>query len=62
MAVNNETGVVQPLQEVVALARAYKAGVHVDAVQALGKISFDFAALDIDSAALSAHKCGGPAG
>lgn len=64
MAANNETGAIQPVAAVVALARAHGALVHVDAVQALGKFDplFDVAAVGADYAAVSAHKIGGPAG
>lgn len=62
MLANNETGVVQPIAEVVALARRFGALVHCDAVQALGKIPLSFAALDVDMMTLSAHKLGGPQG
>lgn len=62
MLANNETGVVQPITEMVALARRFDALVHCDAVQALGKIPFSFAALGVDMMTLSAHKLGGPQG
>lgn len=62
MLANNETGVLQPVADVVALARTYGALVHCDAVQVLGKIAIDFAALEVDSLSLSAHKAGGPKG
>lgn len=62
MAVNNETGVIQPLAAAVAIARRHGALVHCDAVQALGRIPIDFAALDLDMLTLSAHKLGGPQG
>ncbi|WP_119678115.1 cysteine desulfurase family protein [Indioceanicola profundi] len=61
-AVNNETGVIQPLAEVVRIAKAQGALVHSDAVQAVGRIPFDMGALGLDMATLSAHKIGGPQG
>jgi len=62
MAANNETGAVQPVAEAAALCRAHGALLHVDAVQAAGRIPFDLRAAGADSAALSAHKLGGPKG
>lgn len=62
MAANNETGVLQPVAEAAALCRARGARLHVDAVQAAGRIALDFAGLGADSLALSSHKLGGPAG
>jgi cysteine desulfurase len=62
MAANNETGVIQPIAAAAAMARAAGAWLHVDAVQAAGKIGVDMAALGADSLAVSAHKLGGPQG
>jgi cysteine desulfurase len=60
-AVNHETGIIQPVREVIALAHAAGARVHVDAVQAWGKI--DASALAAaDSTSLAAHKLRGPKG
>ncbi|MBY0281177.1 MAG: cysteine desulfurase [Alphaproteobacteria bacterium] len=60
MAANNETGVIQPLAEVIQLAKKYGAYVHSDAVQAIGKMNFPWHTLDMIS--ISGHKLGGPAG
>ena len=62
MLANNETGVVQPIADVVRIARARGALVHCDAVQAAGKLPVDVRALDVDTLALSAHKLYGPKG
>jgi len=62
MLVNNETGVIQPLDDIVTLAHAHGAYVHVDAVQAIGKIPVSFRDLGVDLMTVSAHKCGGPQG
>ena len=62
MAANNETGVIQPIDEVVRLAHAAGALVHCDAIQIAGKAPFDMAALGVDLATVSAHKLGGPQG
>ena len=48
MLANNETGVIQPLREIVALAQAHGALVHTDAVQAFGKIPVNFGLLGVD--------------
>ena len=62
MLANNETGVIQPVAEASAIVRAADGLLHVDAVQAGGKIAIDFTALGADTLALSAHKIGGPQG
>ncbi|MCS6780169.1 MAG: cysteine desulfurase [Geminicoccaceae bacterium] len=59
---NNETGAIQPVAELARLARAVGARVHVDAVQAAGKLACSPEALGADTVAVSAHKLGGPAG
>ena len=56
MAVNNETGVVLPVDEVIARARRSGATIHVDAVQAAGRIALP---IDADLITLSGHKLGG---
>jgi len=62
MLANNETGVIQPVAEAAAIVRGANGRLHVDAVQAAGKIEIDMTALGADSVALSAHKLGGPQG
>jgi len=62
MAANNETGVIQPVAEAAAIAKAHHALVHCDAVQALGKTPVSVADLRADYVSLSAHKIGGPQG
>ncbi len=62
MLANNETGVLQPVADVAALAHEHGALIHCDAVQAAGKMAIDFRAFNCDLMTLSAHKIGGPSG
>jgi cysteine desulfurase len=60
--VNNETGVVQPIERIEALVGPSPHFLFVDAVQACGKVDLEFSARAPDMMAMSAHKIGGPAG
>jgi cysteine desulfurase len=62
MLANNETGAVQPVADVAEIVHAAGGLLHVDAIQALGKIPFDISSMQADLATLSAHKVGGPKG
>ena len=62
MWANNETGVIQPVEEAAARAAASGTPLHVDAVQVVGKLPVDFHALGATTLAASAHKFGGPRG
>jgi len=62
MAVNNETGIIQPVGEAAKLARDNGALFHCDAVQAAGKIPLEFDGAGFDYLTLSSHKIGGPQG
>jgi cysteine desulfurase len=62
MLANNETGVIQPTVQAAEILWAHDGWLHVDAVQAAGKIRVDGRGCGADSLALSAHKLGGPQG
>jgi cysteine desulfurase len=62
MLANNETGAVQPVAEAAAITHAAGGLLHVDAIQALGKIPFYINGLGADLMTVSAHKIGGPKG
>jgi len=62
MLANNETGAVQPVAEAGAMVHAAGGLLHVDAIQAFGKIPFNINEMNADLVTLSAHKIGGPKG
>lgn len=62
MYVNNEVGTIQPVREIGELASARGIPFHVDAVQALGALPLNLAALPVDYMSFSAHKINGPQG
>jgi cysteine desulfurase len=59
---NHETGVLQPIAEMVALCNARKVPLHTDAVQAVGKVPLDFRASGVAAMSIAGHKFGGPLG
>lgn len=59
---NHETGVLQPVAEIVELCSSAKVPVHTDAVQAVGKVPIQFRELGVAAMSVAAHKLGGPLG
>lgn len=59
---NNETGTLQPIEEIGMMARKHRIRFHVDGVQALGIENLDLASLPVDFMSFSAHKLNGPKG
>ena len=62
MLANNETGVIQPIQQAAEICRQRSVLIHTDAVQAVAKIPVDFGQLGVDAMSFTAHKFGGPRG
>jgi cysteine desulfurase len=62
MLANNETGAIQPIAEAAAICRRHGALLHVDAVQAAGRMTVRLSELGAHSLAVSSHKMGGPPG
>lgn len=62
MWVNNETGVIQPIEEVAKLCSRHKVSLHVDATQAAGKLKINLRKIPITMLSMSAHKIYGPKG
>jgi cysteine desulfurase len=62
MLANNETGAIQPIGKIADIVHGAGGLLHVDAIQAFGKIPFDINAIKADLVSISAHKLGGPKG
>ena len=62
MLANNETGVIQPIDQVVRRVSGVQGVIHIDSVQAIGKIKFNCNAIGADAYTISGHKFGGPQG
>jgi cysteine desulfurase len=62
MHANNETGVIQPIEQIGQIAREHKIIFHTDAVQTMGKVRIELDKLPVDLLSFSAHKIYGPKG
>jgi cysteine desulfurase len=62
MTGNNETGVIQPIEEIAKICHSAGARLHTDAVQAIGKIEIDFGSMNVDAMTIAPHKFHGPRG
>ena len=60
--VNNETGVIQPVSEILSYAKAVGAFTHIDAAQALGRVQVDVDSLEVDFMTITGHKIHAPSG
>ena len=62
MWANNEVGTILPIAELAAIAAEFDVPIHSDAIQAVGQIPVDFAAVGLSAMSVTAHKFGGPTG
>lgn len=62
MAVNNEVGTANPIEQIGRITREHDIVFHVDAAQGIGKVEVDVEKMNIDLLSMSAHKCYGPKG